>query len=65
MNSFEALALRMINQMLSEQLEEKIGALAAGSSTTFEQYKYQCGYIKALQDVQEFLNTVDKDLRDK
>lgn len=65
MNSFEALALRMIDKMISEQLEERIGALASGASTSFEQYKYQTGYIKALRDMQEFLSTVDNDLRDK
>lgn len=65
MNSYESLALRMIGKMLQEQLEEKIGALASGASLDFEQYKYQTGYIKALRDMQEFLSTVDNDLRDK
>lgn len=65
MNSYEALALRKIAKMLEEQLEDKIGALSAGASVTFEQYRYACGYIKAIRDVQEFLDAVDKELRDQ
>lgn len=64
MNSYESRAIRLVAQMLEEQIAEKVGNIAQGALPTFDAYRYSCGYLKALQDVQEFLAELDRDMRE-
>lgn len=64
MNSYESRAIRRVAQMIEEQIAEKVGNIAQGAMPTFDAYRYACGYLKALQDVEEFLDELDRDMRE-
>ena len=61
MNSFEVAFAKKLAERLQEDRKEKLENLAKGSAKR-KQYHYDCGYIKALENIYDMAINVERQL---
>lgn len=58
MNSFESAVSRLLRQKIAERKNDVVGRLTMRLAP--DEYQYQCGYVKALSDVEDEMSDVEK-----
>lgn len=61
MNSFDTAFAKKLAERLQLERKEKLDHLASGSAKR-KQYHYDCGYIKALENIYDMAVDVEKQL---
>lgn len=49
-----------LHKIVHEQINDRLAALGGGSALTYDMYKTEVGYLRALSDVLEWCKTVEE-----
>lgn len=62
-NSFDASVLATLKKRIAEERQKGMENTMSGRCSDHSEYRYACGYIKALNDIDTLIEEISADLR--
>lgn len=63
MDHFDGAFAARLGKKLANDIEVRVNGISSGAAPSFENYREQCGYLRALREVMEDMKAIEAELK--